>query len=634
MTKNFPDAYDASMSFDPYYHWLGIPPFKQPPNHYCLLGIELFESSPTVIENAADQRMGHLRRHQTGPHSLQSQELLNKVATAKICLLQPEKKAEYDATLKEHLSADTTDRGNDSGGSFPHTLYDFVSTSDYGNYAKTRRNQVRRRSRVRRMIILNMFGFSVIAITAIGLQPNNPLGQYLPKQMSTNQTVKPLAPAHSSKPPKAISMPPTASKQTSPNSVPSLRSIIVGTDIPQMQSTPLANQGSFAVPSTGQKDLSVSSPAISMDILSKTEVSPEAVPKPEVVTKSSKTARDNRILPSPPTTKEAPPKTLKSIPVKPPQRLPVPSQAAQQKALAELQEVCDTTTLMKPIDKIRRAEEWIDLSKKVSKTAERFVLLRRAAEIAGEAGDIRQMVEAIDMLTAQYDLDGWSIKQKLLGRLLSNADTEQMGPLIRGTRLVIDQAVAAKCYCTAIALSELALSASQQLPSRELRREIQDRLLQIQRSEKQQRRIEEAEAVLLRDPANADANLILGRWHCLDKNDWEKGLPFLAKGSDEELRLLSQRELHSPLTPEEKIKLGDAWWRSAQDRPKEDKEAFMLRAGHWYECCKELDFGIAKTRVAKRLKEISRIHRSVNATFEEQATVSQDAARHLWTDIL
>ena len=32
--------------FDPYHTWLGIPPEKQPPNHYTLLGIELFEDVP------------------------------------------------------------------------------------------------------------------------------------------------------------------------------------------------------------------------------------------------------------------------------------------------------------------------------------------------------------------------------------------------------------------------------------------------------------------------------------------------------------------------------------------------------------------------------------------------------------
>ena len=33
--------------FDPYHHWLGISPKKQPPNHYALLGLDAFESTFT-----------------------------------------------------------------------------------------------------------------------------------------------------------------------------------------------------------------------------------------------------------------------------------------------------------------------------------------------------------------------------------------------------------------------------------------------------------------------------------------------------------------------------------------------------------------------------------------------------------
>ncbi len=93
--------------FDAYYRWLGIPPEDQPPNLYRLLGIPLFEANPDVIEAAADRQMGHLRTYQTGPHSALSQKLLNEVAAARVCLLDPQRKAAYDAELKSQLSAGT-----------------------------------------------------------------------------------------------------------------------------------------------------------------------------------------------------------------------------------------------------------------------------------------------------------------------------------------------------------------------------------------------------------------------------------------------------------------------------------------------------------------------------------------------
>lgn len=86
--------------FDPYYKWLGIPPEEQPPDHYRLLGVRPFEADADVLAGAADRQMAYLRTYQTGPRGNWSQKLLNEVAAARVCLLNPKKKAAYDARLK------------------------------------------------------------------------------------------------------------------------------------------------------------------------------------------------------------------------------------------------------------------------------------------------------------------------------------------------------------------------------------------------------------------------------------------------------------------------------------------------------------------------------------------------------
>lgn len=90
-------------SFDPYHKWLGISPKDQPPNHYRLLAIELFENDLDVIEGAADRQMAHVRTFQTGQNSAASQRILNELSAAKLCLLDPKKKAEYDRQLREKI---------------------------------------------------------------------------------------------------------------------------------------------------------------------------------------------------------------------------------------------------------------------------------------------------------------------------------------------------------------------------------------------------------------------------------------------------------------------------------------------------------------------------------------------------
>jgi hypothetical protein len=86
--------------FDPYRKWLGIPIKDQPPNHYRLLGLELFESDIDLIEGAADKQMAHVRQYQSGQHASAAAKLLNELATARLCLLKPSAKKEYDAKLK------------------------------------------------------------------------------------------------------------------------------------------------------------------------------------------------------------------------------------------------------------------------------------------------------------------------------------------------------------------------------------------------------------------------------------------------------------------------------------------------------------------------------------------------------
>src|SRR5262245_13277758 len=66
--------------FDPYYIWLGIPPAQQPPHHYRLLGVEVFESDWEVIDSAANQRMTYLQELASGDHIKESQQLLNAIA--------------------------------------------------------------------------------------------------------------------------------------------------------------------------------------------------------------------------------------------------------------------------------------------------------------------------------------------------------------------------------------------------------------------------------------------------------------------------------------------------------------------------------------------------------------------------
>ncbi len=89
-----------SGEFDPYHRWLGIGPEHQPPDHYRLLGIARFESDRQVIDSVALRHISFLQEITDGPCVDQAQRLLNELAAARRCLLDPERKAAYDAQLR------------------------------------------------------------------------------------------------------------------------------------------------------------------------------------------------------------------------------------------------------------------------------------------------------------------------------------------------------------------------------------------------------------------------------------------------------------------------------------------------------------------------------------------------------
>ena len=93
------------MELDPYWKWLGIPPDQQPADHYTLLGIARFETDEDVIENAAVRQMTHVRSFQGGQHVALSQQLLNELSTARLCLLNDEQKRVYDQQLQDQQPA-------------------------------------------------------------------------------------------------------------------------------------------------------------------------------------------------------------------------------------------------------------------------------------------------------------------------------------------------------------------------------------------------------------------------------------------------------------------------------------------------------------------------------------------------
>lgn len=87
------------MALDVYKDWLGIPEGPRPPDHYALLRLVQFEDDAEKVRKNYKKLNAHVRKYATGQYATQSQDLLNELAKAMLCLTDIEAKKEYDQSI-------------------------------------------------------------------------------------------------------------------------------------------------------------------------------------------------------------------------------------------------------------------------------------------------------------------------------------------------------------------------------------------------------------------------------------------------------------------------------------------------------------------------------------------------------
>lgn len=97
------------MAIDVYKEWLGIPEGDRPPDHYQLLRLVQFEDEETKVRKNYKKLNGHVRKYASGQYSVESQDLLNELAKAMLCLTDLERKREYDEGLGREFEDESED---------------------------------------------------------------------------------------------------------------------------------------------------------------------------------------------------------------------------------------------------------------------------------------------------------------------------------------------------------------------------------------------------------------------------------------------------------------------------------------------------------------------------------------------
>lgn len=562
-------------TFDPYYNWLGIPPHEQPANFYRLLGVQLFEPNLRAIENAAERQMLLLRSVQNGPHGGLSQRLLNEISAARGCLLDAPKRAAYDYHLRQLLSpslpptqappialppsspvpAPTSRASTDPATSPPNRhVSSRTGRRDQGNFAQ-------------HIFMIVLGGVAGLALGVLLLDyfagtdllgwsaraQKQPLGSEvavppsteppIPQEGKKVKTKQDLAQKPSPKEtPKA---PPPAAERTNPNP----------------ESSPPAK--AVLVP-----------PPVNPPSETRT-----AVPAPEAAV-----SLPDKLAPS--------------------KRAEPPSVEIQKKIGEEIAKVFS-------LEKARSAPEKVAIAKELRRVAletqgkpeERFVLFRRAAELALGGGEFSLAMEYVDEMAKEFEFDAIKAKHALiLVAAKQSLNDTQAKAFLQVTKSVAAEETARGQFDEALDLTENACGAIIRAPNKRMRNEASEYLAARRLQNAAWKQFQAASATLQKDADDPAANLAVGRWYAAHVMDWDRALLYFKKCGVKAIQDAAAADRNDLSRPEEVEQAAELWY-SVGSKPGEDA-CFLTRSLYWFKKSQDASSGLAKERAIRRINEI------------------------------
>jgi tetratricopeptide (TPR) repeat protein len=589
-------------SFDPYYTWLGIPPADQPPNHYRLLGLQVGEENANAIEHAADRVMIHLRTFASGKHGVESQRLLNEVATARLCLLDPPRKAKYDAELraKEEAAIPRAIALDDvpmavlpipaAQPATPVLVQEAAPAFQVAVSApaKGRRPAGKRRAAgdganpeaaaavsFVKIIMGGLGGLSMAVLIVWIFFRADPLGLFAPepKRPIAKLPQPPVKP----EPPKPEPKPaPNGGKAKSPGEASPVGPVEQGT----------TKKGKRKTKATAEGESPTANPE------GPTPLSPMPVPMPQPVDPM-------------PTAPE--PTTPETFPVTPPAdtRHPQPTQSERDAKLVELKGVYKSE-----FDAGGRAasrDKYIDFLLATADTLKsdqiaRYVLLREAFDRLIAVKDFSRVVDVVDRLEQEYVTDPLALRTYTLTEAsdVARQPADKQAVVLCALDLA-EAAIARQRLKEALSLARMADGQSRTLAD-VLRARALALKGEIERHQAEFDSVEKARKTLATMPNDGAALLVDGKYRCLVLGEWAEGLPILARGGDAPLAAAARLDIAGVSPTVSAGQIGDAWFALGDGNDKQS--GCLARALYWYRQAVDAAPAIEQDQMRRKIEAI------------------------------
>jgi tetratricopeptide (TPR) repeat protein len=286
---------------------------------------------------------------------------------------------------------------------------------------------------------------------------------------------------------------------------------------------------------------------------------------------------------------------------------PVPKAEALTAAEKTIKEVfkdeyAKTTTA----DKLALAQKLLEQAGETKDdVAARYVLYQQAIDLATQAGDLKQAFKTADELAKEFAVSSAALKVAAVDKAAAAVAAGDAKALVDTLLPIIDEAVAEDEYEAAARIAKAAETAAKKAKTVALISQVQSRAKDIDKLKASFEKVQVALTTLTTNADDAGANLLVGRHYCFVKGDWDKGLTFLVKGSDANLKALAQKDIALPTVAADQLAVADGWYDlAAKESP---KTQLQLRAHYWYKEAVAGLTGISKTKAEKRLAELDKV---------------------------
>ncbi len=598
-------------TFDPYFTWLSIPKDKRPIHFYQLLGLKEFTGDSDVIEYSANRQTAHVKTFLDGEHADDAKAILEQLEQARVCLLDPERKAAYDKGLRVKLGEEkpktakplpqakpATDRPPAKAPKAPNTRRPAVMQStlpdpSVGNVASRARPS--RKSVLPKIAIAVAFFAAGIGILAVKFWPaSDDVANHNDSVQSS--TVANVVAAND--------------QSTSPPMTDEDSDAMFGENKTVTNTTASHDNSKLDQPPSAvdpdDTNLQPDSSIVAGESADRVADPPDR-PTNSAAVESNDPLHSDR-SPAPPV--EDPPPASQEVAAD--QRLPVPDEQKVRETIALAREIYDDelAEAQTPEQQVKLATTMLGVGQATKNdAAERYALFRLSLELATEAGDLALALRAIEQLGADFQIEPWPIREETVTEIAKEVrGRDEMKAAAEAIMDLAEKALREDEFETVETLSDQALTIARRLRGEtELVKSVAAFKKLADERAKMVRAQDTALAKLKDNPNDADAHLTVGIYLCLYQGDWQSGLPHLAQGSDADLRAIAEMELAAPDGDDGLLALADAWWDGAEKTDEGVKNLMLARAGHWYEQALPLAKALNKIKAERRLQEITEL---------------------------